>query len=199
MTGMEALIRKLVDDSRAECEEKLGSAKQEAQKIIDEYRARARAEAAKSVEQARKNAKTDIMRAAGNDALEASKILLAAKHEVINNSFLRANELLCSLPEDKYVDLLKYYAVIASETGSESIVLNKKDREKLGKRLIDEINAALKAAGKTDNLTLSEDTAEINGGFLLRRENVETDCSIFTLVERQRNSLSDSLAKILFG
>jgi V/A-type H+-transporting ATPase subunit E len=198
MKGIEALIKKLEEESRAECEEKLRKAEDEAQKIKEDYRARAETEAAKLIEQACKNAEADTRRVEGNDALEASKILLAAKHEVIDNAFARANELLCSLPEDEYIDFLKKYALCASETGSESIVLNKRDRDKLGERLVCEFNAALAAAGKPANLTLSEATAEINGGFLLRTKSVETDCSISSLVNRQKNTLTDTVAKILF-
>jgi hypothetical protein len=93
---------------------------------------------------------------------------------------------------------LSKYAVSASETGEERVVLNKKDRERMGEKLVAAFNAALKAAGKTAGLTLSEREADIVGGFLLSSGDVETDCGIASLLEQRKYGLSDTVIKILF-
>lgn len=199
MNGIDALIKKISDDSRSECEEKMKKAEQKARGIVEEYRARGEAEAVALRKQAEKAAETTLLRGAGNDEVEASKQILAAKHKAIDEAFRRANEMLCSLSESEYIALLTKYVLAASEAGEESVVLNKKDREALGEKIVSKFNEALSAAGKKAKLSLSGGTADINGGFILRNGDIDTDCSVSSLVEQQKYALTEAVVKLLFS
>ena len=94
MNGIEALIKKLTDECVAECKEKLREAEEKAIKIKEDYKSRGNAEAERIIAEAEKSAESDELRGAGSDALEASKQILSANHEIINKTFSRANELL---------------------------------------------------------------------------------------------------------
>ena len=86
----------------------------------------------------------------------------------------------------------------ASENGTEELVLNASDKAELGKAVCKTANEKLAAAGKLGKLTLSEDTADISGGVIVRFGGIETNCSIDALVRQQRNALATEVAQVLF-
>ncbi len=54
------------------------------------------------------------------------------------------------------------------------------------------------AAG-TAQLTLSQETRPIRGGFILKDGNVEVNCTLDTEVRLQRTEIAGAVANILFG
>ena len=72
--------------------------------------------------------------------------------------------------------------------------MNARDRESVGEELLSAINSE---PGKA--LTLSDETRDIAGGLLLRRGNVEANCSAELLVDLSRSELSSKLANVLFS
>ena len=59
-------------------------------------------------------------------------------------------------------------------------------------------NELLSAEGKLGKLTVSEDTADISGGVIVRFGGIETNCSIDALVRQQRSALATEVAQVLF-
>ena len=76
-------------------------------------------------------------------------------------------------------DLLR--DICKEETGTEEVIFSPKDRETVGKAAVEQAN---KAGGK--KLKLSGETRAIQGGFILRAENVEVNCAFDTLVRLQK-------------
>ena len=101
---------------------------------------------------------------------------------------------LIGLPEEQYVDFLAALAAKASVTGEEEILLNARDRAAVGGKVVEAANARL-SGGK---LTLAEDCGEFAGGLILRRGNVEANCTAELLVELCRGEMSSELAGMLF-
>lgn len=124
--------------------------------------------------------------------MEARKSVLAVKQEMVEKSFALAEEKIVSLPEDRYVAFLAALAKRACSTGDEKVVLNKRDHDAIGEKLIQAINA------DGAHMTLSDDTRDIAGGLILRRGSVEANCSVELLVELCKGELSSKLADILF-
>jgi len=68
--------------------------------------------------------------------------------------------------------------------------------------LFDEIRSAgamVRERGLHGGLTLSEETADIRGGLLLRQGNIEVNCAVETLMGLYRSSLATQVANILFA
>ena len=124
--------------------------------------------------------------------MEARKSVLAVKQEMVEKSFALAQEKIVSLPEDQYIAFLAGLARNASVTGNEEVILNRRDHDAIGAKLI----SALNADGA--KMTLSDETREIAGGLILRRGNIEANCSTELLVELCKGELSSKLADILF-
>lgn len=155
--------------------------------------------------------------------MEAKKLDLASRQKMIDAAFEGATQSLCNLEEKDYIALLARLAVKASSTGTEALIFAQKDRAKIGKQVVmtaneaiaqnvmPELPAALKgsklgtilgtAAAKlsgTAALTLSEETRDIMGGFILSDGDVEVNCAFETLVRLQREALEGEVAAILF-
>ena len=82
----------------------------------------------------------------------------------------------------------------ASVTGEEEILLNPRDREAIGAKLVKAANALL----PNGKLSLSDETRDIAGGLILRRGSIEANCSAELLVELSQSDLSAKVAEILF-
>ena len=104
-------------------------------------------------------------------------------------------EKIINLPKEQYVAFLAKLASQASVTGDEEIILNARDRNAIGKDVVDAANAAVSGG----RMTLSESTGDFSGGLILKRGNVEANCTVELLVDLKRGDLSAKLAKVLFS
>ena len=129
------------------------------------------------------------------DQMEARKGTLAVKQEMVSLAFDKALEALCGLPEEQYVAFLAGLAAKASVTGDEEILLNARDRAAVGDKVVAAANAKL-GGGK---LRLADQTGDFAGGLILRRGNVEANCTAELLVDLARGDLSAEIAGILFA
>ena len=130
--------------------------------------------------------------------MECRKLELAAKQELLQQSFDAALEELCALPQERYVTLLSALAVEASSSGRERMILSARDADRLGEEIVKAANAALQKAGRRGELTLSQETRPIPGGFILAEGDVELNCAFDTLIRLQREKLEKEVAAILF-
>lgn len=72
--------------------------------------------------------------------------------------------------------------------------LLRQDRETVGRAAVDAANA--KNGGQ---LTLSDETAGIPGGFILRNGSIEVNCAYDTLIRLQKTETAGQVARQLFG
>ena len=126
--------------------------------------------------------------------LDARKLELSAKQEMLARAYDRALEKLTGLPDGAYTDLLAQLAVEASSTGREAVILSPKDRARYGKAAVTRANEKL----GDGHLTLSEQTRPIQGGLILSDGDVEVNCSFETLVRLIRGETDREVAKVLF-
>jgi len=120
-------------------------------------------------------------------------MLLSAKQEAINKSFDAAIEKLKAMPEVEYLNFL-VQEVVRIPNCQGSIVLNAKDRESIGERLVKAVNEKLGA----EKVALSKDTVETSGGFVLKRGKVEINSTFETLLDAMRDQLTSEIADVLF-
>ena len=193
MNGIEKITGRIAADAQAEAERVLSSAREEAAQITAKYKSQADAE---SADLAAKNAKAAVEREerlVSVAQMEARKVLLSAKQEMVEKTYALALEKLCKLPENRYTEVLAALLVRASSTGKEEVILSEKDRKRVGEAAVAKAN---QDGGK--KLTLSRETREILGGFILKDRNVEVNCTFDTLVRLQKAETAGAVAKKLF-
>lgn len=198
MKGTEKIIAHIQADGDAEAKRIIDEASAEAESIRAESFKLALAEHEKLLRQGEAECE-DILSGSRRIAdMEAKKSVLALKQEMVEAAFEAAKTHIAELPREQYTEFLARMASEASENGTEELVLNARDKAELGKAVCKRANEKLAAASKLGKLTLSEDTADISGGVIVRFGGIETNCSIDALVRQQRNALATEVAQVLF-
>lgn len=228
MDGIEKITQRILEDVRREAAQIADQAAQKAQEIRSRYDAQAQQETAAILSRGEKVAAERLERLESAAGLERRKMELAAKQQVLEEAFQKALDDLCQLPEPEYIALLAALAVKAARSGREQLIFSAKDRARVGKQVVmtanellvkdavsvlpDNLgdskvgaflsrvvqNAAAKVVG-TGMLTLSEQTRDIRGGFVMSDDDVEVNCAFETLVRMQREKLEKEVADILFA
>ena len=193
MKGIEKITQLIQMEAQSEIDSVLANARREAETVASRYQALAEAEAAELAAKNEKAAAEREERLVSAAQMEARKVRLAAKQEMVEKAYIRALEKLCSMPQEQYVDVLADLLLQASTTGTEEVVFSQEDREHAGKAAVEKAN---KASGK--KLTVAQETLPIQGGFILRSGNVEVNCTFDTLVRLQKAETAGAVAKKLF-
>ena len=194
MNGIEKITQRIASEAQAEIDRILGDARDEADRIAESYRAQADGEAAELNARNEKNAAEREERLVSAAQMEARKVQLAAKQEMVEKAYIQALDKLCALPEEQYVAILADLLVKASSNGKEEAVFSKEDREQVGKAAVEKAN---QISGK--QLRLSEESLPIRGGFILKDKNVEVNCTFETLVRLQKAETAGAVVKTLFA
>jgi len=197
--GAEKIIARILEDARLKASNNIKEAEKQASDIINAAKEEAEKKRTVIIENALKNADEMEKRAISVAELEARKIKLKAKQEIITSVFETAITALHSLPAETYAKILCNMIISSVAKGNEEVVLSIRDKERLGKEFIDDINRKLAEKGLKGDLRLSEQTANINGGFILKSGEIEINNSFDALIRMKRNELEPEIIKILFG
>lgn len=199
MNGIEKIAARIEADAMAE----IAAMEAEAEARCTEIKAEAKARAAEAY--AQRIAKGQAYCAERRERLgaaadmEARKALLAFKQEMVGEAFDLAVEAMTKLPKDEYIDFLARLMSEAAMNGEEEALFSETDRANVGAETVKKANGLIKAKGGRATLSLSAETAEIPGGFILRSGNIEVNCAVDTLVHLHKSRLAGQVASILFG
>ena len=194
MNGIEKITQRIDQDAQAEIDRVLGDARSEAAQIAARYQAQAGTEAAELAARNEKAAAEREERLVSVAQMEARKVGLAAKQEMVEKTYVRALEKLCAMPDKKYVETVAALLVQAAPDGLGTVIFAPAERKRIGAEAVALANKKL-GNGK---LTLSEETRPIRGGFILKNGNVEVNGTFETLVRLQRAETAGAVAKKLF-
>lgn len=160
----------------------LSDAEKKAASILENAKEQGLAEKEKRI--ARRKAVADI---------DGRKLVLEAKQRLIAETFEKAVETLCSMEKTSYIAFL---TGLLEKTGERSgeLILNPKDREAVGAELIEHLAKRRAESG----FTLSEETRNIRGGFILKQGAVYMNGTIEALVEEAKEDLIREVASQLF-
>ncbi len=198
MKGTEKIIAHIRADGDAEAKKILDAAAKQAEEIRAASFKEALSEYERLMEAGNAECE-DILSGSRRIAeMEAKKSVLSVKQEMISAAFDAAREEIVNMPRDKYTQFLARMAAEAAAGGMEEIVLNARDKAEVGKAVCKAANELLSAKGTPGKLTVSEDTADISGGVIVRFGGIETNCSIDALIRQRRSGLSTEVAAALF-
>ena len=198
MKGTEKIIAHIRADGDAEAKKIIDAASKQAEEKRAESFKAALSEYEKLMQAGNAECE-DILSGSRRIAeMEAKKSVLSVKQEMISAAFDAAREEIVNMPRDKYTQFLARMAAEAAAGGMEEIVLNARDKAEVGKAVCKAANELLSAKGTPGRLTVSEDTADISGGVIVRFGGIETNCSIDALIRQRRSGLSTEVAAALF-
>ena len=194
MDGIEKITGRIAADASQEIAAIQAEARRQADEIAGRYEAQAPRESEDILARGRRAADERVERLASVAQLDARKLELAAKQEMLSKAYDLALEKLVNLPDKEYVNLLADLAVKASSTGREAVIFSQKDRARYGKAVVTQANEKL----GDGHLTMSEQSRPIQGGLILSDGDVEVNCTFETLVRLQRGEMDREVAKVLF-
>ena len=198
MKGTEKIIAHIRADGDAEAKKIIDAASKQAEEKRAESFKAALSEYEKLMQAGNADCE-DILSGSRRIAeMEAKKSVLSVKQEMISAAFDAAREEIVNMPRDKYTQFLARMAAEAAASGMEEIVLNARDKAEVGKSVCKAANELLSAKGTPGKLTVSEDTADISGGVIVRFGGIETNCSIDALIRQRRSGLSTEVAAAMF-
>lgn len=191
--GVENIASDILEEARQAAEISVKNA----EKSKDEIICMARIEAEKikndAAADAVKNAENIRSRHISSGELQARKMILGAKQEAIKRSFDAALERLISMPEDKYIDFLASEIIKIPYNGG-TIVLNVRDRDRIGEKLVKIVNERL----KTEKFKLGDEAVNAAGGFVLKSGSIIINSTFETILNSVRDNLTNEIANILF-
>lgn len=229
MNGIEKITARIEADGKAAVEEILRQAGERAGAVRAEYGRQAETEADQARRSGAEAAQRQLERLESAARMEARKELLSAKQACLDETFDAALRRLAELPEADYAALLARMAAREARTGREEIILNPRDRDRVGLQVAAQANALLAenaapqlardlaGGSRTGNilskvvagasavlqgtalLTLSQETRDLTGGLILKDGNVEINCSFEAQLRSLRESMAAEIAGILFA
>ena len=163
-----------------------------------------------------------ISRARSGEETMQRNILLEAKGKLIDKAFERAKREISDMPVDEYLEFMtsllaatfvrqlkdeKNNRELYGEDGDETVekyevLVNPRDRERLGERLVSGAVAKLEdeeAKLNASKLVLADDTANIDGGLVLRCGSMEINNSVKAMLGEVRPKLEAEVGRILFA
>ena len=188
MKGIENITRRIDQDAQAEIDAILDKARSDAAEVTARYQAQADAQRRELTAKNEKAAAEREERLISAARMEARKVALAARQEMVDKAYDLALEKLCAMPEKTYVE------TVAQLLAQGEVILNPQVSGSMGPAIVERANALI-GGGK---LTLSKTAREIRGGFILKCGNVEVNGTFETLVRLQRTQNAGAVAKQLF-
>jgi vacuolar-type H+-ATPase subunit E/Vma4 len=188
ISGTNKLAERILGDAEAEAQKALAEAESAAGAIrAESERALKALREAHSIkrEAAVKSLLNGFMTRA---ALDGRKSTLAKKRTIIDETFVGAYHAMLALDENQRKRICER-VLRAEAEGGETVVPAKADRKGIEQVL---------SGMKDKQLKLSEQDANIEGGFLLLSKSYEKDCSFRSLMNDVRQDEETSVAKMLF-
>ena len=125
--------------------------------------------------------------------LDAKRIDLGVRQRLVGEAFEASLKQLVEMAPDKYVKFADKLMAQAVSTGKEVVFVGKNEKH-LDQRWVDGYNAS-----HNTTLTLSQERLPIAGGFVLRNDKIDTNCSWEMLLADARADIETEVVKRLFA
>jgi len=196
--SLEAIVDKILKDAREKASHIDREKKAQIQSIQSQCEETIRDLQETSRKRTEKLAEDQRKRLLSMAELDIRKEVLGLKQEMIETAFEQAVTQLLEEDKERYSALLKKLILDANLEGDEELILNQRDRERMGDGFIRELNETFSKTGKKGKLRLSPESRPIRGGIILRRGRKEINCSVESIIYSKRDALEASVARILF-
>ena len=125
--------------------------------------------------------------------LDAKRVDLGVRQRLVTEAFEASLKQMVEMAPDKYVKFADRLMAAAVVTGHEVVFVGRNEKH-LDQRWLDGYNAS-----HNTSLTLSAERLPISGGFVLRNDRIDTNCSWDMLIEDARADIETEVVKRLFA
>lgn len=199
MAGIEELKKRIIDEENENAKKIIADAELEALKILDKASMDSESILKKSKDKAAIDANSLNMRIISKAQLDARNMLLQAKLEMIDIVINKAKLKIYNMDKDSYSTFIEKLLLKNVQSGDEEIILGDKDKERVDISVIENVNNKLKGINKQGLLKLSNNSCDIKAGFILKKGDIEINCSIDSIIRMLRDNIEKDLSHILFN
>lgn len=192
--ALQNIIDKILSESSSEADSILAEARAAAKEIETQGREKAEAEKENRIRRAEEEMRDDRLRRLALAKLESRKRKLAARRELINEVFVKVGEELKSLEGEKLKKLITGILEDFAPGSRCEIICNEKDEDKFSFVL-----SSVWGAAFTKHCEIKGVKEDLGGGFILRTEKVEYDCTFKRLVGEKKEALEAEVVSVLFS
>lgn len=196
MDGLTNIITKIAEQNEVQCEAVINSAKEKAQKIVDEAKKSADEYLKKQQEFLEVKSASEKSKAVSSAEFEYKRVLLSKKCEIIDECMTKALESMCNADDETYFSYVKTLVSKYALKGEGTISFSQKDLERLPENFEKEL---CDVAGKGKTLVISKKPVFTQGGFVISYPEMRVDCTFVSLMEENADNIKDAINKILFS
>lgn len=191
--SIEKITSKIIRDAEEAAKITMDRAKAESDAILKEAEAKADEILKQAEAKGQEEKQKLISRRKSVADIDGRKMMLEEKQKLISACFDKAVSEIISMEKESYI---RFLAGLVKKTGEKEgeLILNEKDAAEIGASLV----GAISEADAESRITLSEETRNIQGGFLLKKGSVYINGTIEALIEEAKEDLIGEAAGQLF-
>lgn len=197
MAGIDEIIRIIDQQQKQTGSSIIAAAEKKAAAIAAEGSEKAEKAYADFMKKAQEQALRETENACSSADAEMKRKILACKVECVDQVIEKTISKLRDLPDSEYFALLEKLAGKALRPGEGVVSLCRKDLDRLPADFEKKLSAAAKE--KNGTVTISQEPAPIEDGFILTYGLISENCSFRSIAESEREGVRDTAARALFG
>ena len=196
MAGIDNITNEILQEAKTKAAALTQGASKKADDLLAQAKQQGEEFAAKAAQKAEAEAAAHGERILSQMGLRKRQASLKAKQDIISEVIDAAYEKLHSLGDADYFAMIMKLIGSNVQSGDGEILFSKKDKERLPKDFAQQVQKAAQLAG--GSLSISEETADIDDGFILRYGGIDENCTLKALFAEKRDALSDKVASALW-
>jgi V/A-type H+-transporting ATPase subunit E len=196
MDGLTKIISKIQSDADSQCEAILSKAREQAQAILNEAKIKAEKQESIILEKAVIDANLIAEKAESACELTQKRVMLETKGNIIKEVTNDALNYLCNLEVSEYFDNIKFLVKSNALSGNGTIMFNSVDFGRIPCDFEKVVNELL---DDDKSISVSNETINCKGGFVLSYDEMRVDCTFESLIEDASETIKDKLNEVLFS
>jgi V/A-type H+-transporting ATPase subunit E len=199
MDNLDRLKSVILQEARDRAAAIVAEARARGERVVQEARARGEKSVEEAVARAEQAAAENERRAEIGRSLSKRNATLKARGDMVDTLISEIPEGIRALGKERYLQIIRKMMLEAAPAGKVDVVVSTRDKALISDAFLSAIAAELGKQGRTVSFRLAGYDESIKGGFLLKTETLEVDCSLDALVAMGEDELAPLVAEALFG
>ncbi|MDE6501110.1 MAG: H(+)-transporting ATPase [Ruminococcus sp.] len=197
MSGIDSILEIIESQQKMTENNIIHSAEEKARAIETDGDSKAENAYNEYMKKALQKAENDYRNACNSVRAENRRKLLKCRVEMIETATSKVIDRLSGLPDGEYFEMIFRLAGRKIQKGDGKIYFSGKDLVRLPADFSEQLSALATGAGGT--VEISATPADIENGFILEYGLISENCTLGAILESEKDSVRDILAKELFG
>lgn len=196
--AIDSIIEKIISEAQADAASIEKEGEEKAARLVEAFEKKARDEQEALKVKSQRDVAEIHNRSQLISRLEVRKNTLAARRAMLDQAFAAASRRLAELSGQKWEAFTEKLILESVATGREKLRVPQKDVPLYKNGFLKRVNGQLEKQGRAGRLTLEEEPADFDAGFMVIGEESDVNCSFDILLDDVRAACEKEVAAILF-